>query len=218
MSTIVNDKEYSVLYESFNKECKRVEIYQSRSLTKNVKLKIEYRQCLVKIYNGILKFLNPQINTLSSEDKIIYENKIITHLVRLKQCFQILGLEYTFDNSIQALIDIDKVTEEKASLTDVENNSDSNSDSTISASSTESAIDTSLKRQQNIEQKKNKQTEQIPPRSRHNSRSSESNDGDDPDNFGSSSSENSDNEMAKSTKHLMQLANATINYRYDGDP
>lgn len=102
MTTTIDEQEYSKLYDLFERECRRVEVYKSRALTKNLRLRAEYRECLVRTYNGILNFLNPQINLVSENDKIVFQTKIVTNLKRLKECFQILGLEYTFDTNIKS--------------------------------------------------------------------------------------------------------------------
>lgn len=191
-------KELRELFEPFERECKRVEVYKSRELTKRTDKIKEYKECLVRTYNDLLTFLSDAADK-SLNDRTPIENRIITYLKRLKECFQLLKLNYQFDSNIHSLIDIDRIVEEGTS--------NPNSDSDASASSNKTIVDNSKDKSNNTDDNKQEQSPEhspqtTPPRSRTNS----------------SSSENSLEEMAQSAKSLMQLATSTINYKYDGDP
>lgn len=113
--TIINETEYTRLFSLYDRECKRVEVYRSRALTKNKEKITEYKESLVRTYNDILNYLNPFISTPRSTDTVEIQNRIVTIFKRLKECFLLLKLEYTHDKSIHALIDIDNITESENS-------------------------------------------------------------------------------------------------------
>lgn len=193
---VIDATTYKKLFELFERECKRIEVYKTpgRKLTENKSKILEYKECLVETYNNILIFLNPLIDSLSLEDKIDYQNRTITNFKRLKECFQILAFEYTFEKNIRALIDINNITEQQNSATNTVTYSDRDSNSDSSTSSNSTVIDNSNS------SLKDTNTTQNPQRPRENSESSEN------------------IEMAQTIKQLMQLATSTINYRYDGNP
>lgn len=55
MSSTFDEEPYKTLYDLFNREAKRVEVYKSRNLTENLQLRDEYKQCLVRTYNDLVK-------------------------------------------------------------------------------------------------------------------------------------------------------------------
>lgn len=85
--TTIDENEDSRLFSLYERECKRVEVYKSRKLTKNVSKKLDYKQGLVRTYNDLLNYLNPIIDTLQNNEKIELENRIVTIFERLKGCF-----------------------------------------------------------------------------------------------------------------------------------
>lgn len=206
-------EKYKELCELFDKVCKRIEVYKSRKLTTNPDKVKAYKQDLVNTYNNLLIFLIPYITSI--EDKIAIQNRIVTHHKRLKECFQILQFEYSFEHTIHALIDLDRITETR-DLNPNPNRSpipptspNKNIDSDSSTSSTNTVIDKSIEKTTNstsTERNGAAEQQQIPPRQRANSSNSENSDSD------------SDIEMAQSAKNLMQLATSTINYKFEGDP
>lgn len=207
-----DENQYKELYSLFDRECKRVEVYKSRELTKSTLKKEEYKKGLVETYNKLLIYLTPFANT---DDKVAIQNRAVSQFNRLKECFQLLRLEYPFETTRFTTIGIDKITEAR------DPNPQSNgSDSDSSTSSTATVVDKHTDQANgldNLEPNKTigqpdalenldgdktpRQEHQSPTRSRTNSSSSE-------DSL----------EMAQTAKNLMQLATSTINYKFDGDP
>lgn len=205
----IDEAEYSKLYDSFEREYKRVEVYKRRALTKNENLKIEYRECLVRTYNNILSFFDPIAESLPLEDKIDAQNRIVANLRRLKECFQILNLEYNFDKNIHAHIDTHNITETLGAFGG-ERNSDSESEHSDDSNS--SVIDTSKSDIQNTNRNRTKKDNNSKRHGQHQHSHHSRED--------SVSSENRDTtiNMAQTPEKIMGLANSTINYRYNGDP
>lgn len=208
-------EKYKELCESFDKVCKRVENYRTRKLTTNPDKVKEYKDGLVQTYNDLLMLLIPHLTSV--EDKIEIQNRIVTHHKRLKECFQILLFEYSFEQNIYALIDLDRITEtrnlspiSKQSLILPKSpnpNRDSLTDSDSSASSTSTVIDNTNNnptKSASTELKGGEQQQRSP--SRTDVLLSENSDSE------------SDPDMAQSAKNLMQLATSTINYKFEGDP
>lgn len=203
-----DDETYSNLYALYERECKRVEIYKNRNLTKNAKKLIEYRECLTKTYNDLLNYLNPIATAATGTDKVGIENRIVTLFKRLKECFHLLNLDYPYDSNVGTLIDLSKIAEARSS----HETSESDSDSSIASGDTvkkgkknehtqkytKSSNKNQKHRTKHSSRKMNRRTNFYEPRE------------------SSSSSENFEDEQT--VKQLMQLATSTINYRYDGDP
>lgn len=128
LNSVLKETDYAEKRENFNKQLKRVAPYKAnRPLTSNLELREEYRVELVKTYNELLTSLKA-VTDVSLEDKIDIQNRIVGHLAKLKEAFGILKLDYPFEKSIHALIDIENVTENPDNETDSdnENNSDNN--------------------------------------------------------------------------------------------
>lgn len=205
----IDGNQYKGLCEAYDKVCKRVEVYKSRALTKNSNKKTEYKIDLVKTYNDLLGFINTIYDSLSTESKIEAQTKIVTYLKRLKECFQIIGLEYEFGNQIHALITVDNVIETWNSETKTDSDSSASSSSTVINTTNSSSKNTQGK---TIDKQKNP-TNQLDNRSRTSSLSSENSQ----DIDSSSSSSDEENDMPQTKNKLMQIAASTINYKYDGD-
>lgn len=206
--TTINENEYLRLFGLFERECKRVEVYKRRALTKNESKLIDYKESLVRTYNGTLTYLNPLIDSLSSSDKIDAQSRMVTLFKRLKECFPILKFDYPYDKNIDALIDIDKIAGSGNS------NADSDVDSDSSATSIAS-VKTNLKstaKDINNTKDKTKQNTHNKGLSRKNQRHTHRT------RANSQSSSNSDTEMTQTVKEIMAMANNAINYRFDGDP
>lgn len=128
LNSVLKETDYAEKRENFNKQLKRVAPYKAnRPLTSNLELREEYRVELVKTYNELLTSLKA-VTDVSLEDKIDIQNRIVGHLAKLKEVFGILKLDYPFEKSIHASIDIEKVTEnpDNETSSDNENNSDNN--------------------------------------------------------------------------------------------
>lgn len=169
--TTIDENEYSRLYGLYEREFKRVEVYKNRELTKKESKKLDYKNSLVRTYNNLLYYLNSFTDKGSNNDQIEIQNRIVTILGRLKGCFQLLKLDYPYDTNIQALIDINNLTESGNS--DARSEFDDNSDSsTNSVSSVKENQNAKITRKKSSVQNK---TSHKPHRPRENSSSSEEN-------------------------------------------
>lgn len=63
--------EYGNKRSVFDREYKRVQVYNNRELTKNLDLRQEYKEALVRTYNDILILFIPLLPTATLEDKLI---------------------------------------------------------------------------------------------------------------------------------------------------
>lgn len=137
-----NEEEYTKKKENFVREYKRITPYKSsRPLTENLQLRTEYKECIVRTYNDIVSYSYSSVSELSSQEKSDIQNRLVGLLSKLKECFNILKLNYEFDEYIRA-IDIDKVTE----VTDTEpsdGNSSGGSATDSDSDSTKTTIDNS---------------------------------------------------------------------------
>lgn len=110
--TLFDDSELKEKHTKFLREYNRVEPYKSRiPLTKNETLKLEYRKALVRTYNDLLTYLVPIVRDSDSDQRVEIQNLLIECLRKLKDCFNILSLEYPFSATTFDEIDIEKVTE-----------------------------------------------------------------------------------------------------------
>lgn len=126
---VLDETKYSELCANFEREYKRIEPYQSRRpLTKNEDKRKEYKECIVKTYNEIINFFSPQVPSLSEQEKQDVANKITTHLKKLRECFEILHLEYQFGDNLLKTIDINNINENLPSASN--SNSQKNGKST----------------------------------------------------------------------------------------
>lgn len=230
----IDEQEYSRLYDNFMREYNRVIVYKRRAFTKDLSKRTEYKECLVRTHNEIVKYISDIYKSLNCEDKLDANNRLNEILRKLKECFQLCLLEYEFERNIYALIDIDKVVENWDSVaSDSTKTTDPSTDSASSSTSQKGSQidpkldnkslndqkldDTNTKEKQNLgtetEDDKGEQVEQIeqktPQRTRNNSQSSEH----------SSEHLSEHNETMTQTKtEMMKIASSNINYIYEGDP
>lgn len=135
---------YKSLRAEFDREYKRIEPYISerRPLTEDLTLRNDYKKKLVQAYNQLISFFKTNIQDLSLEDKLDTQSKAVGHLKKLKECFRVLRLQYTFDSHFLALIDINEIYES--------DNSDITNNPNASVSNTQSKISNQEKEQQHI--------------------------------------------------------------------
>lgn len=206
---VIDENRYKILNKNFLREYGRIEPYKARRpLTEDLELRIEYKECIVETYNENIIFLKPYHSSLSSEDKIDIQNRINEHLKKLKDCFRILHLEYTFSLSIWDTIDIDSITEKRDSQS-TSGGILSNLFSSFSSTQTKPQSQVNIDKDKNeTENNQTKQTENIqqntPP----------------VDDIGDLSGNPTDSTdtMAQTVKEFMALAHQTIDYRYNGKP
>lgn len=207
---IIDEKKYSELLALYDRECKRVERYRSRDLTKNKNKIIEYKEGLTKTYNDLLNYLNP---IATGTEKVDIENRIVTLFKRLKECFLLLNFDYPFDSNISSIIDISKVAE--SGISNALSDSDSES-STASGDTIQKGVKFGKKSHSSPQKHTKKSSDKQKSLTKHSSRTFDRQPVFQEPRESSSSSENL--EMEQTVKQLMQLATSTINYRYDGDP
>lgn len=103
---------YQEKYSNFKREYKRIQVYKtSRPLTSDLNLRKEYRENLIEAYNNIFLYVTPFISDLQLEAKLEIRSRIQKLLEKLKDCFEILKLQYNFESNILTTIDINKIIE-----------------------------------------------------------------------------------------------------------
>lgn len=138
---------YSEKLAKFKREVARVEVYTRRSITKNLALRIDYRESLVRTYNDIITYFKATYQDLQLEKRLEIQTLAVANLQKLKDSFYILKLEYTFERNIFATIDIDKITEER---NDPNSEQDSASKQTQDNTNTNSASSSNTAQQSQI--------------------------------------------------------------------
>lgn len=129
---------YNQKKDEFLREYSRVEPYRAttakgvprkprRELTKDLKLREEYKTDSINTYNALISFLHSITadEQVTLEDKIKYQTNAAEFKNKLKEIFETLNLQYEFDKFIFASIDIDKVIENTVDNLDNETDSDS---------------------------------------------------------------------------------------------
>lgn len=135
MSTF-DEEAYKPLYDLFNREAKRVEVYKSRPLTENLPLRDEYKKALVETYNNLVDFLTDSISGLQLEESLIIRSKAAANLQRLKNLFAILQLNYPFEKDNLQHIDINNITQSQSDTYSDSNDSIKETNAQISETST----------------------------------------------------------------------------------
>lgn len=111
---------YKIKHSAFDREYKRVEPYKTRRpLTADLNKRIEYKESLVRTYNELIVFFSPFEKTAPLEEKLDIQTIIVEHLKKLKEAFYILRLNYTFGKGIFETIDLNKITDDNATQTDI---------------------------------------------------------------------------------------------------
>lgn len=148
----INVLRYKTLWNAFRREYKRVQKYEkSRKITKDLRLKEEYKRALVKTYNTLITFLyETYLRENLLETKTECQTRAFKFKKDLERAFSFINLQYEFSKSAFCLIDIEKVTEketedksdddnneENSVNIDGENNADGNIQDAIASTSTE---------------------------------------------------------------------------------
>lgn len=190
--------EYGNLRSLFDREYKRVAVYKNRALTKDIKLRIEYKTDLVRTYNDILKFFQPIPKSISLEDKLDIQTLIVDLLRKLKESFSLLKLEYNFSKNIHDTIDFDKITQNWSDI-DSDQSDSSTKDDTLDDNThtdkVQSVVDESLKESTSTSTGITKENNNL-----------------------NTNNTNKEQKMVQSAEDFMALAHRTINYKFGGDP
>lgn len=193
--------EYNLLKENFVREYRRVEPYKKttaagtskeprRQLTKNLNLRVEYKESLVETYNALTTYLHSvYVDANTEPTKEFVKQRIIENRNKLTESFTCLNLQYKFDKNGFATIDITKVIESPIdNVSDSESDPESEHSQTSQKSDNPDPIDNTKNGVGNAATvSTSNQTENIA-------------------------------EMAQTKKDFMQIANGYINYKYSGDP
>lgn len=203
---------YSNLAREFNREIGRVEPYKSRrSLTQDLKLRKEYKECLIRTYNNLVNFFNAALRTANLEDRIGIQTLVVDHLAKLKEAFQFLRLTYEFPKVIYDPIDITKVTQDWSDLEGTSNDDDDDDDvQSNSSSSLDKPVDIDTTKSNAQSEAETKQTEIAHSSTSTIDKSAETNNS-------NSIEENNSTNMAQSVDEFMALAGRTMNTKYNGD-
>lgn len=199
MTMIFDNPEFKDKHAKFNREYNRVEPYKSRiPLTKNEKLKVEYRECLVKTYNDIIKYLEPINKTAQLEERFEIQGLIFEHLRKLKECFYTLKLQYEFGKGIFDEIVLENISEVEIESNSIFDNIPTNTNNTLDNDNlTSENSDSTIQKENQI---------------LHNSN---------PALHGSASSLSSSEKteiMAQTKQDLIATANRLIHFKFNGDP
>lgn len=140
MNTQAKSK-YKIEKAAFIREYSRIEVYKRRELTKKKELREDYKEQLINGYNRITQFLHEIfLANTGLEERIECQTKQRSHLTKLKEAFELIKVEYEFDKNIFALIDVTKVSENWASIENIADTSET--DTNLDSESTKSASET----------------------------------------------------------------------------
>lgn len=189
-----DEVEYGNKRSLFDREYKRVEAYNRRTLTKDLNLRKEYKQDLVRTYNDIVTFFQPILRTAPLEEKLDIQTLVVEHLKKLKEAFCLLKLEYTFSKVIYDTIDFDKITQDWSDIEDDNNDSSTTQDDSLNGST----INTSGTEQSEKSKQSTTDTDTTIQKT--------------------NSNQNKNTKMVQSQEEFMALAHRAINYKFGGDP
>lgn len=93
----INQVEFDKLKSDFGREWSRIEPYKNRRpLTKDLELRIQYREEIVRTFNNIVRFLKYYFEEGSSSEKFQIISLINPFIEKIKEAFGILHLNYTW--------------------------------------------------------------------------------------------------------------------------
>lgn len=107
-----NEQTYKELKKKFDNEWHKIEQFRRRPLTKRNDLRASYRKNIIIFYNTATSYLKiaeraEKVETARKQIRIEQANT----LGKLREAFKLLGLEYTFSDSLFAEIEIEDVSE-----------------------------------------------------------------------------------------------------------
>lgn len=217
-----NEKIYDAKYKDFHRECDRLRERKGSKLSTNpIKIK-EYKEGLVRTYNDIVIFINAEHSRLPLESKFDVLTKLNGCLNQLKQAFQRLNFSYEFGKDIHAQIDITKITEISDISSDLSGNLPSTSN--LGTVSTQSETENDSEGESIVGNNISARNQTFPPHTDNTGikekelvEETDTNLGDFSD-ISEQTQHNTIDMAPQSAAEFIKLANATINYRFDGDP
>lgn len=231
-------KEHCTAFDNAKKKILIFVTDKTRTLPTELSSLVYYKNDIVEAFNALLSYICDHYSNLGPKDKQTLENKIKRSIELVKQCFGVLGYDYTWSPTLFAQITINDV--KRVTPSGQANVSrDSVSTATDATEEINNLPNTSQKSVQSIaavSQKQNQGGETVTQREPNsvdvnnnqkntggeNSSTSSgasthiTDDSDDSDTF--LDIFNKSNKMVQSKAEFMKLASSILNYKFDGTP
>lgn len=106
-----SDKACTKKKELFINVWKKIEPYiRRRELTKDRALQEGYKNDIIETYNDYVEYISDAYSFVSKSKQTDFDRAVLSANEKLKKAFRILNLEYSFDRSVYAQIDANRVT------------------------------------------------------------------------------------------------------------